>query len=195
MKLNYIFEKGGNKNNQITLEKSTSPKNCKTTDIEKERKYLLEFNNVKQNLIQIKLKGELINYCEGDWKCDLTDEQIEKEIPENYGNQKEELRKIAKKIIKNNDREYQSNIESISVVAKIGKWVSKNIIYTYDDEEAIELTSPLEIYQKKKMIVNNIQYYLMLYYIRLDINVFMFLDLLFKIKIILMKEMLMLGLQ
>ena len=62
MKLNYIFEKGGNKNNQITLEKSTSPKNCKTTDIEKERKYLLEFNNVKQNLIQIKLKGELINY-------------------------------------------------------------------------------------------------------------------------------------
>ena len=48
MKLNYIFEKGGNKNNQITLEKSTSPKNCKTTDIEKERKYLLEFNNVKQ---------------------------------------------------------------------------------------------------------------------------------------------------
>lgn len=29
MKLNYIFEKGGNKNNQITLEKSTSPKIAK----------------------------------------------------------------------------------------------------------------------------------------------------------------------
>ena len=119
MKLNYIFEKNGNKNNQITLEKSTSPKNCKTTDIEKERKYLLELNNVKQNLIQIKLKGELINYCGGDWKCDLTDEQIEKEIPENYRNQKRELKKIAEKIIKNNDKEYQSNIEPISVVAKL----------------------------------------------------------------------------
>ena len=111
---------------------------------------MVEWFIVKQNLIQIKLKGELINYCEGDWKCDLTDEQIEKEIPENYRNQKEELRKIAEKIIKNNDREYQSNIESISVVAKNGKRVSKNIIYTYDDEEAIELTSPLENLSEKK---------------------------------------------
>ena len=81
------------------------------------------------------MQGNLINYCDGEWKCELTDEQIEKEIPDDYRNQKEKLKKIADEIIKNYDKVNQNRYEPISDVEKIGKWVSKNIKYDDDDND------------------------------------------------------------
>ena len=49
------------------------------------------------------MKGEFINRCKGEWKCDLTDEEIEKEIPEDYMYSKEKFKEIALNIIKEYD--------------------------------------------------------------------------------------------
>ena len=116
-------------------------------DVENGKRYSIEFDNIKQNFVEIKIEGDLINHCSGEWTCDLTDEQIEKEIPEDYRNQKEQLKKLANEIIINYDKQHKNDVVQILDVAKIGKWVSKNINY---DSNGSKLSSPLEIIKKKQ---------------------------------------------
>ena len=144
--LNYNFEKGGNKNNQIKLETTTDQNNYEKKDVEKGQRYSIEFNNVNKNFVEVKIEGDLINHCSGEWTCDLTDEQIEEEIPKDYINQKEQLKEIANNIIKEYNEQHKNDVVQISDVAKIGKWVSKNIKYDFNGKN---LSSPLEIINKK----------------------------------------------
>ena len=60
--LNYNFEKGGNKNNQIKLETTTDQNNYEKKDVEKGQRYSIEFNNVNKNFVEVKIEGDLINY-------------------------------------------------------------------------------------------------------------------------------------
>ena len=146
--LNYNFEKGGNKNNQIKLETTTDQNNYEKKDVEKGQRYSIEFNNVNKNFVEVKIEGDLINHCSGEWTCDLTDEQIEEEMPKDYINQKEKLKEIANNIIKEYNEQHKDVVQ-ISDVAKIGKWVSKNIKYDFNGKN---LSSPLEIINKKQGI-------------------------------------------
>ena len=59
--LNYNFEKGGNKNNQIKLDITTDQKNYEKKDDEKGQRYSIEFNNVNKNFVELKIEGDLIN--------------------------------------------------------------------------------------------------------------------------------------
>ena len=146
LKLHYYFEEGGNKNNIINIIRETNPPNNIKKINKEERQYFIEFKNLKQNYAEIIIKGELINNCKGDWKCDLNEEQIDKEIPDDFKNNKDKLKEIANNIINEYNEEHKNDNYEITDIAKIGKWVKNNVEY----DENQKTTNPLEIYKKKK---------------------------------------------
>ena len=80
LKLHYYFEEGGNKKNEININKTTNPPNNIKNINKENREYEIKFFNINQKLAEDKIKGELINNCSGEWACDLTEEQIEKKF-------------------------------------------------------------------------------------------------------------------
>ena len=147
--MDHYFEGGGNQNIlNITLQ--TNPPDI--INVNKDaKKYEIEFINIKQKFGEVEIKGELINKCSGEWKCDLAIEDIEKEIPEDYKKDKEKLKKIAQNIIKEYDETHKNNKVKITDIAKIGKWVKNNIKYDEKYEEKGKTTA-LQIYNTKKGI-------------------------------------------
>ena len=107
------------------------------------------------------VEGKLINKCKGEWKVDISDEEIEKKMPKEDVKDKEKLKKIAKKIIDIFDKENRDSDFEYLDYMKIGLWVHKNINYNYEykpksikidisreDDEDRELISLLE--EKRK---------------------------------------------
>ena len=144
--LHYYFEDGGNMKNNIKIIKETNPPKGIINVNNIERQYIIEFNNIKQNYAELIIKGELTNHSTGEYKCNLTEEQIEKEIPEEYKTNKDYFKKISNNIINDYDIKHKNDSIKITDLAKIGKWIKKNIIY--DEKE--KSISALEIYKKKK---------------------------------------------
>ena len=148
LKLHYYFEEGGNKKNEININKTTNPPyNIKNIDKEN-RQYEIKFFNINQNFAEVKIEGELINNCSGEWDCNLTEGQIEKEIPDDYKNNKEELKKIAQEIIKEYDEKHKNDSIEVMNIVKIGKWIKDNIKYDENYKEDKPSTA-LDIYHKK----------------------------------------------
>jgi len=141
-----LFFQGGN-NEILKLEYSSQ----QTDDIEikKERKqYEINFNNIKETYGEFIIKGELMNKCKGEWICDLSDEEIEKNIPKDYKNNKEKFKEIAEQIIKNYDEVHKDDKIGVTDIYKIGKWVNENIKYDirYKGKDDI---SAFETYKNK----------------------------------------------
>ena len=92
-------------------------------------------------------KGELINRCKGEWTIKLTDEEIDNLIPLDYKTNKERFKSIALGIIKKYDEEHKNDMLIVPDVAKIGKWVKKNIKYdiTYTGLNNITATETLNV--------------------------------------------------
>ena len=148
LKLHYYFEEGGNKKNEININKTTNPPyNIKNIDKEN-RQYEIKFFNINQNFAEVKIEGELINNCSGEWDCNLTEGQIEKEIPDDYKNNKEELKKIAQEIIKEYDEKHKNDSIEVMNIVKIGKWIKDNIKYD-DNYKEDKPSTALDIYHKK----------------------------------------------
>ena len=144
--MNYCFEKGGNQNIK-NITRQVKPFNNITLD-DKKKQYEINFINIKQKFGEVEIKGELINKCRGAWKVDLTDKEIENEIPQDYKDDKIELKNIANKIINDYDEIHKNDIIKITDIAKIGKWIKNNIKYK-DDYKEEEQSSALQIYNKK----------------------------------------------
>ena len=151
--LHYYFEEGGNKNNTIKINKRSIP-STEIKTVKEKRQYLFDFK-IKQSLAEVIIEGEIINNCSGEWICDLTEEQIEKEIPEDFKKDKETLKNIANNIIKEYNEIHIKDLVQVTDIAKIGKWVKENIKY---DENYKEKTpsSALEIYNNKKGLCKQI---------------------------------------
>ena len=98
---------------------------------QEERVYEVNFFNTNSLIGEFSIQGQLINKCKGQWFCDLTDEQIENNIPIDYKNNKETFKNVAQEIIKNYDIEHKDDLIKVLDVVKIGKWVNKNIKYDY----------------------------------------------------------------
>ncbi len=112
------------------------------------RKYEVKFINTNSNFGEFVIEGEFINRCKGEWKCDLTEEEIEKEIPEDYIYNKEKFKEIALNIINDYDEKYGKNLIKVTDFVKIGEWVKENIKYDirYKGKDKITAT---EIYNKR----------------------------------------------
>ena len=70
-----------------------------------------------------------MNRCSGEWNCDLTDEEIEKKIPDDYKYNKKKFNEIANDIIKNYDKIHKNEIIKVPDFVKVGMWITKNIEY------------------------------------------------------------------
>ena len=96
---------------------------------EEERRYVAVYNNSQYKKGEIIIEGKLINKCKNEWQVDLTDEEVISRIPNEDKANKEQLKAIAKQIIKEFDEEHKDNDFEFLDFQKIGLWVYKNIKY------------------------------------------------------------------
>ena len=135
-------------NNEIINIKTESPQASKIIIDEENRQYIIEYNNTNYNKGEIIIKGELRNKCKGEWTVDLTDEQIDKLMPEKDKKCKAQLKQIAEKIIKEFDENNKESDFEFLDYMKIGLWVYKNIKYDYNYTDKIQYNA-IDIYNMK----------------------------------------------
>ena len=75
------------------------------------------------------IDGIVKNQCKGEWLIEATDKDIDDLMPKKDKEDKEQLKKIAKKIIKDFDEENKDNDFEFLDYMKIGLWVYENIKY------------------------------------------------------------------
>ena len=142
MKAPVIFVGG---NNEVLKNDFSSEQTDKIELKKEERMFEINFLNTNSQKGEFKIEGELINRCKGEWVCDLTDKQIEDQIPEDYKYNKSKFKELAEQIIKNYDQEHKNDIIKVPDVVKIGKWVKNNIKYdlSYSGRNDITATETL----------------------------------------------------
>ena len=132
-------------NNEIVKIDCSSAQTDNVNLIKEKRVYEIKFLNTSSRLGEFKIQGELINRCKGEWICDLTDEQIEEEIPKEYKVNKDQFKEFAQTIIKNYDTRHKDDLIKVLDVVKIGKWIKENIKYdlSYSGRNEISATETL----------------------------------------------------
>ena len=149
--VNSYFKGGNNKINKIESYSNQTKQIEYKSD---KRVYEIEFKDTNSYYGEFITKGQLMNRCKGEWICDLTDEQIEKEIPEDYKYNKEGFKEIASVIIKNYDKINGNDMTKVTDFVKIGEWVKENIKYDYTYHGKNEITAS-EIYNEKKGVCHH----------------------------------------
>ena len=132
------FEGGNNKIIKIKYSSNQTDQ----IQLNKEKKECeINFTNIEQNFAEFSIEGELINRCKGEWNCDLTDEEIESLIPEDFKKNKQMFKHNALKIIKEYDEEHKDDLIKIPDVSKSGKWIKKNVKYDINYSGRNEITA------------------------------------------------------
>ena len=135
-------------NNEI-IRINTSSKQTKNIMINEEsRTYIIKYNDINEKKGEFIIEGELRNRCKGEWIFDLTDEEIEKNIPEEDKLCKFQLENIARKIIKEFDENNENSEFEFLDFMKIALWVHKNIKYDLNYCGRTDLTA-IDIYNLK----------------------------------------------
>ena len=135
---------GGN-NNIIDL-KISSPQTNKISLNEEGRKYTVEYE--KNNKFEVTENLKFENSSKPGWNIDLTDEELEKEMPKEDIRDKAKLKSIAQKIIKEFDEKHKNSEFVYSDFMKIAEWAYNNIKYDLSYAGKTRLTA-LDIYNKK----------------------------------------------
>ena len=133
-------------NNEIIKIDSTSNETNKITLNKEKGIYEIHFKDTHSLDCSFNISGQLINRCRGEWICELTDKQIEDNLPEDYKKNKKLFSEKAKQIIKEYDTENKDNMIKVPDVVKIGKWVKKNVTYDlrYTGRNEIQATEILK---------------------------------------------------
>ena len=147
--LNTIFI-GGN-NNLIELNIS-SPQTKNITLDEENRKYIVEYE--KKNKFEVTENLIFENNSKPGWNIELTDEELEKEMPEEDVRDKARLKLIAQKIIKEFDEKHINSEFEYYDFMKIAEWVNKNIKYDMFYSGKTEYTA-LDIYEMKSGVCHH----------------------------------------
>ena len=135
-------------NNEILNIKYSSPQ---TRDIildQENRKYIIKYRNVHNNIGEFIIEGQLENKTSGEWQVDLTDDEIERKIPEEDKLCKPQLRNIAKQIIEDFDKKNKNNEFEFLDYMKIALWVKENIEYDLNYSGRHEMTA-IDIYNMR----------------------------------------------
>ena len=132
-------------NNEIVKIDCNSAQTDNVTLIKEKRLYEIKFLNTNSRLGEFKIQGELINRCKGEWVCDLTNEEIEEQIPKDFKANKEQFKEFAQTIIKNYDTKHNEDLVKVPDVVKIGRWIKENIKYdlSYSGRNEISATETL----------------------------------------------------
>ena len=135
-------------NNEIINIKYSSPQ---TRDIfldQENRQYVIRYRNVHNNIGEFTIEGQLENKSSGEWEVDLTDDEIERKIPEEDKLGKPQLRIIATKIIEEFDKKNKNSEFEFLDYMKIALWVKKNITYDLNYAGRHEMTA-IDIYNQR----------------------------------------------
>ena len=135
-------------NNQILKIDASSNQTNDVTLIKEKGVYEINFKDTNYLEVEFSISGQLINRCRGEWVVELTDKQIEENLPEDYKKNKKLFNDTANKIIKEYDKDHKNDNIKVPDVVKIGKWVKKNVTYDlrYTGRNEMEAT---EILKKK----------------------------------------------
>ena len=112
-----FYLEGGN-NNIIKIVSSSQQTN-QIIKNEKTKNYEVNFINIKENIGIFSIKSEFINRCKGEWKCELTDEEIESEIPKDFKENKNIFKKMANNIIKEYNEEHKKDLIDINYLKRL----------------------------------------------------------------------------
>ena len=135
-------------NNEILDIKYSSPQTRDITLDQENRQYVIRYRNVHNNIGQFTIEGQLENKSSGEWEVDLTDDEIERRIPEEDKLCKPQLRNIAKKIIEEFDKKNKNSEFEFLDYMKIALWVKKNITYDLNYSGRHEMTA-IDIYNMR----------------------------------------------
>ena len=116
-------------NNEIINIKASSPQTNSVFLDEERRQYIVSYRNIRDTKGQFIIEGKLQNKCKGEWLVDVTDEEIDKNIPPEDKLCKPQLQQIAKKIIEDFDRHNKNKDFKFLDYMKIALWVKNNIKY------------------------------------------------------------------
>ena len=116
-------------NNEIINIKASSPQTNSIFLDEERRQYIASYRNIRDTKGQFIIEGKLQNKCKGEWLVDVTDEEIDKNIPPEDKLCKPQLQQIAKKIIEDFDRHNKNKDFKFLDYMKIALWVKNNIKY------------------------------------------------------------------
>lgn len=146
----YIY---GN-NETIKLEYHSKP--AAEINIDKNNKiYDIKFKNINNNKAEFILEGEFKNKCKGDWVVNLTNKEIDSFIPYDFKQNKTFFNKIANDIITDYDKKHNNDLIKVPEIVKIGKWVSKNIIYDISYAGKNQVTA-IETFNNKRGVSDHI---------------------------------------
>ena len=126
LKVPFCYRNG---NNKIINFNCLSNQTKKIKTDEQNKLFTAQFLNLDSSKGEFIIQGELLNRCKGEWIRDLTDEEIESLIPEDFKFNKKRFKDIALDIVREYDEEHKNDLIKIPDVAKIGKWVKNNVKY------------------------------------------------------------------
>ena len=135
-------------NNEILNISPSSPQTSNIILDQENRQYVARYIKTQYKRAEFIIKGELQNKCKGEWLVDLSNEEIENQIPKEDILCKSQLNQIAKKIIEDFDKNNTDNDFKYLDYMKIGIWVYKNIKYDYNYIGKTEMSS-IDIYNIK----------------------------------------------
>ena len=152
IKITYCYNGG---NNTLIKSSSYSMQTEKIKLNQNKKVFEVQYIDTNSPIGEFIFKGELINRCKGEWKINLTDEEIENLVPPDYKTNKEEFKIIALEIIKEYDAGHSDDIVIVPKVAKIGKWVHKNIKYDTSYKGLNDITAK-ETYESRRGVCHHI---------------------------------------
>ena len=139
-------------NNKIININYSSPQTNNIKKDEEKGEYIVKYKNTKSKEVTFEIKGMMENNID-EWVVDISDEDIEKKMPEKDVEDKEKLQEIAKKIIKDFDEQNKDSDFEFLDYMKIALWVYKNIKYEYSFT-GLKL-SAMEIYKVRRGVCNH----------------------------------------
>ena len=141
-------------NNDILNITQSSPQTSNIILDEENREYVIKYKKTKYKEVEFIIEGKLKNKCKGEWLVDLSDEEIEKRMPEDDVLCKPQLNIIAKKIIEDFDKNNKNSTFKFLDYMKIGMWVNKNIKYDLKYIGKTDYTS-IDIYNKRRGVCHH----------------------------------------
>ena len=130
-------------NNKTTNINCSSPQTKNIVLNKEKNQYIVKYIKTNYKEVQFVIDGKLQNSTNGEWIVNFSDEEIEKMMPEKDVKCKEQLQKLAKKIIEDFDKKYKNSDFEFLDFMKIALWVNKNIEYnlafTGKEDSAMEI--------------------------------------------------------
>ena len=142
----FFFEGGNNKIENLVY---SSKETKEVEKNEKTKKYEVNFVNIKETSGNFSIICKFSNKCKGEWICDFTEEEINKEIPIDFKENKDMFKSKAQNIINEYNEAHKKDSIEVTDLVKIGKWVKNNIKRDINYSKRFDITATQTLKNQK----------------------------------------------